>query len=62
MSLPCLALALRAPTTGSRRPCDIKAIALQVMRHRLIPTYEAEAEGLTSDALVKRVLETVPVP
>ena len=35
---------------------------MDVMRHRVMPTYEAEAEGLTSDALVARVLETVPVP
>ena len=61
-----LALASRAHAflngRGYVTPGDIKGIALQVMRHRLIPTYEAEAEGLTSDALVKRVLETVPVP
>ena len=61
-----LALASRAHAFLSGRgyvtPGDIKAVALQVLRHRLIPTYEAEAEGLTSDALVKRVLETVPVP
>jgi MoxR-like ATPase len=61
-----LALASRAHAFLHGRayvtPGDIKAIALQVMRHRLIPTYEAEAEGLTADMLVKRVLETVPVP
>jgi MoxR-like ATPase len=43
-------------------PADIKAVALEVLRHRVVPTYEAEAEGLTSDILVARVLETVPVP
>jgi MoxR-like ATPase len=43
-------------------PADIKAVAMEVLRHRVVPTYEAEAEGLTSDALVARVLETVPVP
>ncbi|MBK7874537.1 MAG: MoxR family ATPase [Planctomycetes bacterium] len=43
-------------------PADIKAVAPEVLRHRIMPTYEAEAEGLTSDALVLRVLETVPVP
>ena len=61
-----LALAARAHAFLEHRgyvtPGDIKAIAPQVMRHRLIPTYEAEAEGFTSDALVARVLETIPVP
>ena len=35
---------------------------VDVLRHRVVPTYEADAEGLTSDKLVARVLETVPVP
>ncbi len=43
-------------------PADIKAVAVEVLRHRIATTYEAEAEGLTSDTLVQRVLETVPVP
>ena len=47
---------------GYVTPADIKAVALEVLRHRVVPTYEAEAEGLTSDILVARVLETVPVP
>jgi MoxR-like ATPase len=37
-------------------------MAPEVLRHRVVPTYEADAEGLSSDALVARVLETVPVP
>jgi MoxR-like ATPase len=61
-----LALASRAHAflagRGYVTPGDIKAIALDVLRHRVTPTYEAEAEGLSSDALVQRVLETVPVP
>jgi MoxR-like ATPase len=32
------------------------------MRHRVVPTYEADAEGLSSDKLVARLLETIPVP
>jgi MoxR-like ATPase len=47
---------------GYVTPGDIKAVAPEVLRHRVVPTYEAEAEGLSSDALVARVLETVPVP
>ena len=61
-----LALTARAHAFVSGRgyvtPTDIKGVALEVLRHRVIPTYEAEAEGLDSDALVARVLETVPVP
>jgi MoxR-like ATPase len=33
-----------------------------VLRHRVITTYEAEAEGLTSEHVISRVLDTVPVP
>jgi MoxR-like ATPase len=43
-------------------PEDVKAIAPDVLRHRLVTTYEAEAENVTSDDLVRRVLETLPVP
>ena len=61
-----LALASRAHAFLSSRgyvtPADVKAIALRVLRHRVVPTYEAEAEGLQADVLVQRVLETVPVP
>jgi MoxR-like ATPase len=48
----------RAYTT----PDDVKALAHDVLRHRIIPTYEAEAEELTSDDLIDRVLEGVEVP
>ena len=43
-------------------PEDVKYISYDVLRHRVIPTYEAEAEGVTQDELVKIVLEHVPVP
>ena len=43
-------------------PEDIKAIAPDILRHRVITTYEAEAEDVTSDALVARILEAVEVP
>ena len=43
-------------------PADVKRVAHAVLRHRILPTYEAEAEGETSDDLVARILETVPVP
>ena len=43
-------------------PDDVKAMAPDVLRHRIITTFEAEAEEVTSDDIVRRVLETVPVP
>ncbi len=43
-------------------PGDIKAIGADVLRHRVILTYEAEAQGISSDAVVKRIFDTVPVP
>ena len=47
---------------GYVTPEDVKAVAGDVMRHRIIITYEAEAEGLSSDDIVQRVLEGVAVP
>jgi MoxR-like ATPase len=43
-------------------PQDVKEIAHDVLRHRIIPTYEAEAEEVTSDAIVTRILDALPVP
>jgi MoxR-like ATPase len=43
-------------------PEDVKELAADVLRHRVIPTYEAEAEEISSDALVKRLLDRIPVP
>jgi MoxR-like ATPase len=43
-------------------PEDVKAIAADVLRHRLVPSYEAEAQDLTSDDLVARLLDRVEVP
>lgn len=43
-------------------PEDVKAIAHDVLRHRLILTYEAEAEGMTADAVVDRILSKTNVP
>ncbi|MBX3472063.1 MAG: MoxR family ATPase [Planctomycetes bacterium] len=41
---------------------DVRAWALPALRHRLILSYEAEAEGVTQDALVRTLLEAVPDP
>ena len=43
-------------------PEDVRSIASDVMRHRIAPTYEAEAEEVTNEDLVQRVLEVVEVP
>jgi len=47
---------------GYTTPDDVKALAHDVLRHRIVTTYEAEAEELTSDDLIDRVLEGVDVP
>ena len=39
---------------------DIEALALPVLRHRLVPTFNAEAEGVTVDEIVRRILKTIP--
>jgi MoxR-like ATPase len=43
-------------------PEDVKAIGADVLRHRILTTYEAEAEEVTSDDLVRRIFEAVEVP
>lgn len=43
-------------------PQDIKTIGLDVLRHRIIPSYEAEAEDKTSEDIIKKVFEEVRVP
>ncbi len=43
-------------------PEDVKEIAPDVLRHRIVPTYEAEAEDVTSDILVDKILARVAVP
>ncbi|MBI4700421.1 MAG: AAA family ATPase [Deltaproteobacteria bacterium] len=61
-----LALAGRAHAFLKHRgyvtPEDIKAIGPDVLRHRVILTYEAEAEEVTSEHIVRRVFEVVEVP
>ncbi len=43
-------------------PEDMVDLAVDVLRHRLVPSYEALAEGLSSDDLVQRVMQKIPVP
>jgi len=43
-------------------PEDIKTIGLDVLRHRIIITYEAEAESLKSDDIIKQIFSEIPIP
>ncbi|MGE9292071.1 MAG: AAA family ATPase, partial [Puniceicoccales bacterium] len=47
---------------GYITPQDVKSVGMDVLRHRAIPTYEAEAEDMTSEDIVAKIFETVPVP
>jgi MoxR-like ATPase len=43
-------------------PDDVKELAADVLRHRIIVTYEAEAENITSDDIIRQILARVEVP
>jgi MoxR-like ATPase len=43
-------------------PADVVDVAADVLRHRLVPSYEALSEGLTSEEIVRRILRAVPPP
>ncbi|MCE2422649.1 MAG: MoxR family ATPase [Gemmatimonadetes bacterium] len=62
----CLARAARAHAFLRRRgyvtPEDVRSVAPDVLRHRVLVTYEAEAEEISSDDLVGRILDTIEVP
>jgi len=47
---------------GYVTPEDIKAIGLDVLRHRIIVTYEAEAEEVTTESIISRIFDAVEVP
>jgi MoxR-like ATPase len=47
---------------GYVTPQDVKSIGADVLRHRVTISYEAEAEELTSDAIIQRIFDGVPVP
>lgn len=61
-----LTLAAKAYAFVKRRgyvtPQDVKTIGMDVLRHRVIASYEAEAEEKTSEDIIKRVFEEVEVP
>lgn len=43
-------------------PDDVRTMAFDVLRHRILLTFEAEAEGLTADNVIQRLIDRVPVP
>lgn len=43
-------------------PEDVRMVAMDVLRHRIIPTFEAEAENITSEDIVQKIMSTVQVP
>ncbi len=43
-------------------PVDVAYVAKELMRHRIVLSYEAEAEGVTTDELIVKILEAVPIP
>ena len=47
---------------GYVTPQDVKTIGMDVLRHRVIVSYEAEAEELTSESVIKRIFDEMPVP
>ena len=47
---------------GYVTPEDVKAVAPEVLRHRILLSYEAEAEEITSDEIIRRILERIEIP
>jgi MoxR-like ATPase len=43
-------------------PQDVKNLAPDILRHRIVVSYEAEAENITSDDVIQKILATIPVP
>jgi MoxR-like ATPase len=47
---------------GYATPEDVKSVAYDILRHRILLTYEAEAENVSSDQIVRRILDRIEVP
>jgi MoxR-like ATPase len=47
---------------GNVFPNDVKQVAMDILRHRVMTSYEAEAEEITSEDVIRKILDTVPVP
>ena len=50
----------RGATTSP--PQDVKSIGMDVLRHRVLTTYEAEADGIAGEDLIQKVFDNVAVP
>ena len=61
-----LTLAARATAFLNGRhyvtPQDVKTIAMDVLRHRVTVSYEAEAENVSAEDVIQKILDTLPVP
>ena len=47
---------------GYVTPDDVKQIGMDVLRHRVLTTYEAEAEDITSEQIIRKIFDQVEVP
>jgi MoxR-like ATPase len=47
---------------GYVTPEDVKAVGMDILRHRVILSYEAEAEERTSEDIIKHIFDTIEVP
>ena len=47
---------------GFVTPEDVKSVAYDILRHRILLTYEAEAENITSETIVRKILDRIEVP
>jgi len=43
-------------------PVDVASVAKEVMRHRIILSYEAEAQTISTDTLIDQIIESIPLP
>jgi MoxR-like ATPase len=43
-------------------PMDVQRIAIPVLRHRIAANFQAQAEGMTTDDIIKRLVKDVPIP
>jgi MoxR-like ATPase len=53
---------LLARASDHRSPQDVKSIGMDVLRHRVAITYEAEAEEKTSETVIQKIFDELPVP
>ena len=47
---------------GYVTPEDVKSVAYDILRHRILLTYEADAENITSENIVRKILDRIEVP